>query len=523
MAMRTRPAGGWRARAMLLTLLAAAGPLCAQEPPSAPPNAPQPTTAAREAVAAAPEATGLLESVVTRHTLKLPDGDLQYTATAGFLPITGDDDAPLANLFYVAYTLDGAGPERPITFAFNGGPGAASLWLHLGMLGPWRLVLPDAGTTLPKRIELVPNDATWLPFTDLVFIDPVGTGYSRPAEGVEMKRFHGVEGDVESVGRFIRQYVSRHGRWASPRFLAGESYGATRACALAPHLADAYGMDLDGLVLVSGALDFQTFRFTESNDLACVLYVPTYAAVAWYHKRLGGELQEDLPRTLRLAERWAHEEYAPALAKGDALEEEERRRIAGTLAEFTGLSPEYLLRANLRVAHWEFAKELLRDRGRIVGILDGRVVGFPREPQAGSIAYDPALYMVVGPFASAVQEYLRTQLGVRTDRRYEPLSGQANRTWEWGSSREGFLSVIPRLKGAMVKNPHLRVLAMEGLFDVTTGYYTQTYALRHLHLPPELRENVVIEHYPSGHQIYNDLPSLRRATADARRFYQPPE
>jgi carboxypeptidase C (cathepsin A) len=453
----------------------------------------------------------------THHAITIAGQQLRYTAEAGFLHVGRETGKAQASMFYVAYVKEGEpAASRPVTFAFNGGPGAASVWLNLGGIGPKRLVLPDDGKALPGNITLVDNDFTWLPFTDLVFIDPIGSGYSHVASGADAGQFYGVHGDADSMSRFIRLYVSRFDCWTSPKYLAGESYGTTRAAVLATRLARLYGMNLKGLILLSSALDYETFVYTKANDLTYVLSLPTYTAVAWYHHKLTPELQQGLEHTLAQAERWALDEYGPALARGSSLPEAQRTRVAASLHRFTGLAEAFIERSNLRISSTQFAKELLRDEGRIVGILDGRVIGFPLDPTASSAGHDPSF--IVGPFTAAMQAYLRNDLRFETDRKYVYLSFKANKSWNWGSTGEACVDVTEDLTKAMTENPALKVLAGMGYFDLTTSYLGQTYALDHLGLAPALQEHITIVRFPSGHQIYTEESSLKKLTAAAREF-----
>jgi carboxypeptidase C (cathepsin A) len=470
--------------------------------------------ASRESASEKQEAT-----TVTRHAVTVSGHELRYTATAGFLDIRDDEGKIEASIFYVAYVKDGQrAAERPITFAFNGGPGAASLWLHLGAMGPKRVVLPDDGTSFAKAVRLADNESTWLAFTDAVFIDPVGSGYSTAAAGVDPKRFYGVQGDVQSVGEFIRLFISRTGRWSSPKFLVGESYGTTRAAALARWLAKHYGMNVNGLILLSSALNFQTLVFSKENDLPYMLSLPAYTAVAWYHHKLSPEMQKDLDKALDLAEEWTVNEYGPALARGSDLPASQRKKIVDSLHQFTSLPETYIERSDLRIPSSEFAKELLRDEGRLVGILDGRVTGFPVDTAKSSVEYDPALASVSGPFAAAIQDYLRSELGFRVDQRYVFLSAKANESWNWGSAAEGFVNVTDDLQQAMTEDPHLKVFAGMGCFDLTTSYFGQRYTFNHLGLASPLRGNLRIVRYPSGHQIYTQDASRRKLSADVGEF-----
>ncbi|MCE5280031.1 MAG: peptidase S10 [Planctomycetaceae bacterium] len=473
------------------------------------------------------------DSSVTHHVLKLNGTELAYTATAAFMDLRDEGGRLQARIFYTAYTRDGQNAAvRPLTFAFNGGPGAASLWLHLGAMGPKRVLLADDGKALPKDIRLVDNDQTWLEFTDLVFVDPVGAGYSHTAAGVAADKYFGLEGDMQSLGEFIRLFVSAKGRWASPKYLAGESYGATRSCLLAEHLHSKHGLDLAGLVLLSSALNFQTFSFGSDNDLPYMLYLPSYTATAWYHNRLDPDLQKSLPAALAAAEKWAIDEYGPALARGSALEGDQRRKIVKGLVRFTSLPPDLIERADLRVPSYVFRKQLLQDKSasadepapqaKIVGLLDARVTGFTNDPLAAHADYDPAMFVIAGPFTAAVQSYMNDDLAFRTSRQYVFLSRHANSSWNWGSARNGYVSVTDNLTRAMTQNPNLKVFAAMGYFDLTTGYFAQEYTFRHLGLPPELRKNITMAYYFSGHQIYNHIPSLKQFTRGVKDFMAAP-
>jgi carboxypeptidase C (cathepsin A) len=368
------------------------------------------------------------ESVTTQHRMLVRGRELTYTATAGFLPVRDESGKLQAKVFYTSYMKNPIVGGRPITFAFNGGPGAASLWLHMGALGHRRVLLADEGKALPKALDLVDNEETWLTFTDLVLIDPIGSGYSRVEPSVDAAQFYGLDGDVRSIGEFIRLFVSRYQRWASPKYLAGESYGTTRAAALAKHLHREAGLDVDGLILLSSALNFQTFTFATENDVPYVCYLPTYTAIAWYHHRLDEDLQADLRKTLKQAEQWAVDKYGPALTRGDQLPQSQRDEIAASLHRFTGLSESYIRRSDLRIPSYYFAKELLRDREQVLGFLDGRVAAPALKPVDATPQHDPSMFLVVGPFVAGLQEYLARQLAFRIDERYVFLSKTANQS-----------------------------------------------------------------------------------------------
>ena len=370
---------------------------------------------------------------ITRHRMSLGGKEIAYTATCGTLVLREESskdgkaggDKPRASVFFVAYTLDGAEPgSRPVTFSFNGGPGSSSVWLHLGLLGPKRVLLDDEGRAPPPPGRLVDNDYSLLDRSDLVFVDPVGTGFSRMAEGEKVDEFHEYQRDLESVGEFVRLWCSRYGRWSSPKYLIGESYGTTRASGLAGHLLERCGLYLNGIMLVSCALDFSQLRFDTGNDLPPVLFLPTYAATAWYHKRLAPELQaKPLRALLDEVEAFAGGEYARALFRGAKLPAGERADIARRVAAYTGLTPDYVERTNLRVQIHRFCKELLRAEGRTVGRLDSRFTAFDRDAAGEHSEFDPGFSEIYGAFAATMNDYVRRTLAFDSDAPYEVLKG----------------------------------------------------------------------------------------------------
>jgi carboxypeptidase C (cathepsin A) len=386
-------------------------------------------------------------------------------------------------------------------FSFNGGPGAAALWVNLGAFGPKKVHADDEGRPYPPPGRLVDNPYSVLDATDLVFIDPVSTGFSRPAEDADHKEFHGLKADVESVGAFIRLWLTRNERWASPKFIAGESYGTTRAAGLAHHLQSRYGMYLNGIVMISSILNFQNQAFHTGNDMAYIIHLPTYAATAWYHGRLGPDLSGDLETLLEEVEQFAVTDYALALLQGDALPDAERRRIAETLARYTGLSADYVERTDLRIKIWRFTKELLRDEGRTVGRLDSRFTGRDRDAAGESPEFDPSMVAVSIGYETLMNDYVRRELGFETDRVYESLSRKV-RPWTWENHENRYVNVAEDLRRAMVRNQSLRVLFACGYYDFATPYFDTEYTVSHLGLPAELRDNVAIEHYEAGHMMY---------------------
>jgi carboxypeptidase C (cathepsin A) len=488
--------------ACLLALCAAAFAVA-----KAPPDPTKPADEAKESLS------------VTEGAVAVGGKKVEYRATAGTLPLKDEAGKRTASVFFVAYTRKGVGDagKRPITFCFNGGPGSSSVWLHLGAFGPRRVLMSDEGEALPPPARLVENEWSILDLTDLVFIDPVSTGYSRPAEPKEARGFHGVEGDVRSVGEFIRLYTTRFERWASPKYLAGESYGTTRAAALAAHLQDQLGMRLNGVLLVSVVLNFQTIRFEEGNDLPYTLFLPGYAATAWYHKKLGKAAPAELPKLLEEAEAFAGKEYALALRKGSRLPDEERQAVAGRVAALTGLSEGYVLRSNLRVGSHRFMRELLRDRGETVGRFDSRLKGKDLDDAGERPDYDPSYAAVQGPYTASLNAYVRGALKYKSDLPYEVLTGRV-RSWDFGpGGTNRYLNVAPALRGAMTKNPSLRVFVASGYYDLATPYSATRYTLDHLGAR-SLLDRVTVRHYEAGHMMYTHKPSLVKLKADVARF-----
>lgn len=468
---------------------------------------------------------------VTQHSVTLNGRTLRYTVTAGTLVLKeeaekkgekageSEGEKPKATIFFIAYTLDDVEDRsrRPVTFSFNGGPGSASVWLHLGVLGPRRVYMDEVGNLPPPPYRLVDNEHTLLDQTDLVFIDPVSTGYSRPVSGEKAREFHGFKKDIESVGDFIRLYTSRYQRWTSPKFLIGESYGTTRAAGLSGYLQERHGLFLNGIMLVSAILQFQTARFDLGNDLPYILFLPTYTATAWYHQRLAPDLQADLQTALREAEAFALGDYTLGLMKGAALPDEERARLASELARLTGLSVDYLERTDLRINIHRFCKELLRHERRTVGRLDSRFKGIDRDAAGEHHDYDPSLTNVLGPYTAAFNDYVRGALKFESDLPYEILN---ERVWPWSFSEQEnqYLNVAETLRQAMTINPHLKVHVGNGYFDLATPYFATQYTFNHLGLAPELRANITLDYYEAGHMMYIHGPSLAKQKADLEAF-----
>ncbi|HYX69917.1 MAG TPA: peptidase S10 [Terriglobales bacterium] len=463
---------------------------------------------------------------VTHHSLRLRGKTLNYTATAGRLPIKDPTGKIEAEMFYVAYTLDGAErSQRPLTFAFNGGPGSASIWLHMGALGPRKVVLEPEGWMPASPYRLMDNPDTPLDQTDLVLVDAIGTGFSRPADLETGKKFWGVKGDAEAFGEFIRLYITRNQRWSSPLYLLGESYGTTRSAAVAGYLIDR-GIAFNGIILLSTVLDFETLATSRRNDEAYILTLPSFTMIAAYHKKLVPELMQDAAQTRAEVEKWASTEYTAALAKGDALTPEERQAVIAQLARYTGLKPELIDEANLRIDVRTFTHNLLAEQKLRVGRLDGRYTGPDPEGFLETQNYDPTGANTGPPFTAVFNDYVRRELNYQTDMPYYTSAGQlASSTeqpffqrWEWGPAIQGFPDTSSALRAAMVKDRHLKVLVMEGYYDLATPFWAADYTMNHLDLAPEYRKNLSFAHYDSGHMVYLRSESLTQFHNDVDSF-----
>jgi carboxypeptidase C (cathepsin A) len=458
------------------------------------------------------------KSSTTRHSITLGGQKIAYTAVAGTMVLKDDEGKDKASVFYVAYTKDGVKDpaERPVTYCFNGGPGAASIWVNFGAFGPKRVERDPEGMTLAPPGRLVDNDLSILDLTDLVFIDPVSTGYSRPAPGEDRKQFHGVNEDVATVGEVIRLWTTRNQRWASPKLLAGESYGTTRAAGLALFLDQRFGMTVNGVILISSVLNWQNQEFNVGNDMPYVIHLPSYTATAWYHKKLPADLAGDLQKAVAESESYARNEYANALMQGDRLSPERTRAVAEKVARLTGLSLDYVLRSNLRIELFRFLKELLRAEGKTVGRLDSRFTGWDLDSAGENPEFDPSLSAIDASYASLANDYYRRTLGFESDVVYERLS-RLVRPWSFGDYANRYLNMAETLREAMTRNPHLKVLAQSGYYDFATPYFDSVYTLDHLGLPAALRGNVRFELYESGHMMYirrADHEKLRKDVAD---------
>ncbi len=455
------------------------------------------------------------ESSVTDHTIRLGAETIPYKATASTILLKNDKDEPVASIFSVAYTRsDIKDPsQRPITFIYNGGPGSASVWLHMGAFGPRRVVTRNAAPTGPGPYQLIDNPNCLLDKSDLVFIDPVGTGFSRAVGKGEDKDYWGIDQDVKSFADFIGIYISRNGRWNSPKFLIGESYGTFRSVALAKYLQSERGIYINGISLISTVLDLGTLSFNLSDDRSYIFYVPSYAAAAWYYKTLK-ERPADLQPFLKDARQWASTDYAAALIKGDALSDAERMQIAKRLHDFTGLDVDYILKANLRVNLAQFEAELERSRGLTVGRYDSRYSGLTYDLLTEYAHQDPSFDAVNGAFTAAINSYVRQDLKFNPALTYETLNGEIEPKWDWKRKGDdpGSVSVASDMVQALIVNPRLQVQTENGWFDLATPFFATEFTMDHLELPASLRGHIAFKYYDSGHMIYlneQELPKLK--------------
>ncbi len=455
--------------------------------------------------------------------IRVGEEDVEYDAVVAPIVLGGEGESNRAELYYTAYFRTNGGPsgERPLIFAYNGGPGSASFWLHMGIMGPRRIKTPAVGPQGAPPYPIEDNAHTLLDIADIVMVDPIGTGLSRPLGDTPGSEYWGIDQDAASLAEFVRRFLSEHRRWNSPRFLLGESYGTTRSAVLARHLQRA-NVDVNGIILVSSVLQFNTIQFAPGDDLPYIVNLPSYAITARYLDALPGERPSDLSAFMSEVEEWSLREYAPALLAGGTLDAGRRQGVIEQLHRYTGLSREYLDRSDLRVTAPEFEAELLRDQRRVVGRLDARFTGPAGDPLGTRPSHDPQSTAISSAYTTAFNEYLRSELGYSGAREYAP-SGQV-RDWDWSRARGGAFvrgggtpNVAPDLAEAMVRNPDLKVLLVNGIYDLATPYFAAVWTIDRMGLPDHLRANVERADFEAGHMMYVEeslLPQWRTVLSD---------
>jgi carboxypeptidase C (cathepsin A) len=474
---------------------------------------PAPATEVKEWIPAGIQAT------TTHGSATIGGKKFDYTAQSGYLDLKNDTGKVIAKVFFTYYKKDGeSDSRRPITFTFNGGPGSSSVWLHLGGLGPRKVQLKDDGTAPAPPYTIVNNENSWLDKTDLVFIDPVSTGFSRPAAGENPGQFHGFNEDVQSVGSFIRHFLTAYERWGSAKFLAGESYGTTRAAGLSKFLQDNYRIYINGIFLISPVLNFGTADFAVGNDLPAILHIPSFTAAAWYHKKLTMAQLADQQKALQESEAFALGEYTTALMQGDNLSEADKAKLAEKVAYFTGLDKDYVLRSNLRIDENRFYKELRRKDGLTIGRLDARFTGRDFDDAGEQVGFDPSFTNIDGPFTSAINDYFERELKVKEDKAYN-IFGNVY-PWNYNNVQNQYLNVAESLRDAMSKNPALKVYVGSGFYDFATPYFIAKYDIAHLFLRPEFRSNVKHFFYQAGHMYYINKPDMDKMKKDVDGFFE---
>ena len=468
------------------------------------------------------------EASVTDHNVKIGAQTVPYKATAATILLKNEKEEPTALIYYTAYTRSDTKDisQRPVSFVYNGGPGSASVWLHMGAFGPKRVVTSNAEPTPPPPYKVADNAGSLLDKTDLVFIDPVGTGFSHAVGKAQDKDFWGVDSDVKSLAEFITIYVSRNNRWNSPKLLIGESYGTFRSAALSNYLQNHEGMYFNGIVLISSVLDLGTISFNPGEDQPYVFYLPSYAATAWYHKVLPNR-PDNVHALIDQTRQFAVTEYASALMKGSQLSATEKADIAKKMSHYTGLSEDYLIKANLRVNLPQFMEELQRSRGLTTGRLDARFSGFTYDLLAEYAQSDPQSDAITGAYTSAFNTYLRDDLkfGLQ-DRKYRTVSEEAEPAWDWkhkAGDNFGFPG-SPNVEGdliqAILTNPHLQVEVENGLYDLATPFVATEYTMEHLGLPEKLQKNIHLQYYDAGHMMYLHDEDLAKLKANVAAFIE---
>ena len=458
---------------------------------------------------------------ITEHSFKINGEEIRYKATTGTILLKEEDvevgEKQKASIFYIAYTKLPETSPRPVTFSFNGGPGSSSVWLHLGLLGPKRVLMDKEGQPIGPPYQLVNNEFSLLDQTDLVFIDPVSTGYSRTVPKEKPEQFHNVKKDIESVGDFIRIWTTRNMRWTSAKFLIGESYGTTRAAGLAGYLHQRHGMYLNGIMFVSSILNFITAKFDEGNDLPFILFLPSYTATAWYHNKLSSDLQSDFHKAIEEARAFAQGPYSLALMKGNDLDQDQRNTITEKLTRLTGLSQSYIEDTNLRINIHRFCKELLRKEGATIGRLDSRYTGFDKDHVGETNEFDPSYAAILGPYTAMMYDYLRRDLAFETDIPYEILKS-LHESWRFEEYQNNYVNTAKDLRRGFQLHPGLKAIVCNGYFDLATPFLATEYTFNHIPLPKEQQSNIKMTYYNAGHMMYLHQTTLEKLSRDLHAF-----
>jgi carboxypeptidase C (cathepsin A) len=464
------------------------------------------------------------ETFESTQTLTIKGKTYSLKAVAGTHLLRDENDEPIAQFGFTHYSLPSA-KNRPIIFAFNGGPLSASFWLHFGILGPQRIVINDPGYTAPAPYQVVKNEFSVLDKADLVMIDPVGVGFSKPVGKAKWEDFWGVDQDIRSIGLFIEQFLIGSEKMNAPKYLLGESYGTFRNAGLVKYLQDK-GIAMNGVIMVSAVFELQHLLFGPGDDTAYLIHFPTYAATAWYHNSIPDK-NPNLEAFLQEVRDFTGQQYAPALLKGDQLSASEKQAIAGQLASYSGLTTEYWMKADLRVTNQEFFQELLRDKGETIGRLDSRFTGINEDLLGQSAQTDPQSDAISPPYIAAFKEYLYTDLGVRKDWTYTTTAG-SREGFKWDWKHEGNIqwnaqvavSTLPDMTTAMNRNPNLKILILNGYYDLATVFYGVEHSINHMGLKPELKKNIIMKYYQAGHMMYTHEPSMAQFKADVDAFIE---
>ncbi len=464
------------------------------------------------------------EVSTTQQSVKINGVTIPLTAKAGTMLMRDENNEPIALFGFTSYTKDGAS-NRPIIFSYNGGPGSSSFWLHMGIMGPKRIVVDDPKFMPAAPYKIVNNDYSLLDIADVVMMDPVGTGLSVPVGKAKFEDFWGVDQDIRSMSLFIRQYLIENSRMNSPKFLLGESYGTFRNAGVMNKLLD-QGIALNGVVMVSSVFDLRTLIFPPGDDLSYIVHFPTYAATAWYHNKISNK-PTSVDAFLNDIRTFTEKEYMPALYKGDKLTTAEKSTIAGKLASYTGLTKEYWIRADLRVQAGEFFQELLRDEGNTVGRLDSRYKGINQDLLSQFAEYDPQSSAISSAYTSGFLHYFHNDLKVNKNLTYATSAGsRPGFKWDWshtGNARWGTQASITTaidMAEAMSKDPHVKVLILNGIYDIATVFYGVEYTIDHMGLPKEIKDNIIMKYYEAGHMMYIHQPSLEKFRKDVSEFIQ---